>query len=459
MTRRFGPLLLAFVLTIGLLAPPVTAQQPDPGAALFREAYQILRDDALAQPTLDTLLQGADAGLRQFLRERGQNPTLLGTLSLTGDERVDLSAVLSRIDQAHAATDATRIQAVYAAIAGMVAALRDPNSAFFQPDAFAQFVRRTRGDDFVGIGIVIEDRGGQTVITDVLDNSPASESGLRDGDVILAVDGVSVAGMALEQVSQMIRGTEGTSVTLSIQRAGAFDPLSITLTRRRIQSRVVTTRLLPSGMGYLRLTQFIRGADAMVAEGLRTLLDQDVRGIILDLRGNPGGLLDVSVNIASHFLQQGDVVTLDTGRGPPTAYAVRPRLPKYAGPLVVLVDRGSASASEVVAGALQDAGIKLVGVRTYGKATVQAVYQLRDGSGLRVTVSRYLTPSGRDIDGRGLSPDIEVSSGGVPIGSPEDAPLNRAVAMLQQSAGQPSPVTAHPLPVMPEDALPVGVGP
>jgi carboxyl-terminal processing protease len=459
MTRRVGPLLLAFVLTIGLLAPPAVAQQADPVAALFREAYQILRDSALAQPTSDTLLQGADAGLRQLLRERGQSPTLLGTFSLTGDERVDLSAMLSRIDQAHAATDATRIQAVYAAIAGMVAALRDPNSAFFQPDAFAQFMRRTRGDDFVGIGIVIEDRGGQTVITDVLDNSPASESGLRGGDVILAVDGVSTAGMALEQVSQMIRGTEGTPVTLAIQRPGIFDPLSITLTRRRIQSRVVITRLLPSGMGYLRLMQFIRGADAMVAEGLRTLLEQDVRGIILDLRGNPGGLLDVSVNIASHFLQQGDVVTLDTGRGLPTAYAVRPRAPKYAGPLVVLVDRGSASASEVVAGALQDAGIRLVGVRTYGKATVQAVYQLRDGSGLRVTVSRYLTPSGRDIDGRGLSPDIEVSSGGVPIGSPEDAPLNRAVAMLQQSAGQPSPVITRPAPVMVDDALPVGVGP
>jgi carboxyl-terminal processing protease len=182
----------------------------------------------------------------------------------------------------------------------------------------------------------------------------------------------------------------------------------------------------------------VRGADDLVADGLRMLIEQGARSIILDMRGNPGGLLDVSVNIASHFLDRGVVVTLESGRGPATTYTVRPRTPKYTGPLVVLVDRGSASASEVVAGALQDAGIKLVGSRTYGKATVQAVYQFRDGSGLRVTISRYLTPAGRDIDGRGLMPDVEVFTAGVPIGSPDDTTLNRAVAMLQQSAMAPA---------------------
>jgi carboxyl-terminal processing protease len=158
---------------------------------------------------------------------------------------------------------------------------------------------------------------------------------------------------------------------------------------------------------------------------------------VLDLRGNPGGLLEASINIASHFMDGGVVVTLEGGRGQSTAYTVRPRAPRYTGPLVVLVDRGSASASEVVAGALQDAGITLIGTRTYGKATVQAVYRLRDGSGMRVTVSRYVTPAGRDIEGRGLVPDIEVSFAG-PIGSPDDAPLNRAVSWLQQAALAPT---------------------
>jgi carboxyl-terminal processing protease len=225
--------------------------------------------------------------------------------------------------------------------------------------------------------------------------------------------------------------------------------VNVQLTRRRIQARVVSTRMLSSGQGYLRLTQFIQGSDRLVAEALQTLINQGAKGIIFDMRGNPGGLLDVSVNIASHFLDQGVVVTLESGRAPATSYTVRPRTPKYTGPLVVLVDRGSASASEVVAGALQDAGIKLVGTRTYGKATVQAVYQFRDGSGLRVTISRYLTPSGRDIDGYGLMPDIEVSTGGAPIGSPDDAPLNRAVALLQQAALAPAQ------PVVPAPAAPV----
>jgi carboxyl-terminal processing protease len=174
-----------------------------------------------------------------------------------------------------------------------------------------------------------------------------------------------------------------------------------------------------------------------VAAGLRQLLQDGARGLVLDLRGNPGGLLEASVNIASHFIERGVVVTLDSGRGQTTAYTVRPRDPKYTGPLVVLVDRGSASASEVVAGALQDIGVKLVGTRTYGKATVQAVYRFRDGSGLRLTIARYLTPSGRDIEANGLTPDIEITSVGAAIGTADDAQLNRAVAVVQQAAEAP----------------------
>jgi carboxyl-terminal processing protease len=456
MKTRLVPALLMLVLTIGLLVPRVGAQTPEQGLALLVEVYRLLRNEALAQPTPETLLRGAEAGLRQMLREGGHDPAALTEMSLTGDERGDLEQLIRAVEQAAATARARPVTAVYAATAGMVAALRDPNSAFYVPDAFAQFIRRTRGDDFVGVGIVIEERSGHVIIMEVLDNSPASESGLRGGDIIIAVDGATTSGLALEQVSQMIRGTEGTPVTLQIQRAGQAQPLSVQLTRRRIQTRVVSTRMLASGQGYLRLTQFIQGSDRLVADALQTLINQGAKGIVLDMRGNPGGLLDVSVNIASHFLDHGVVVTLESGRAPATSYTVRPRAPKYTGPLVVLVDRGSASASEVVAGALQDAGIKLVGTRTYGKATVQAVYQFRDGSGLRVTISRYLTPSGRDIDGYGLMPDIEVQTSGVPIGSPDDAPLNRAVALLQQAALAPAQPAA-PAPAVPVPSTPAHV--
>lgn len=438
MRSRLTAILAAALLAIGAIAPPVSAQQADPGAVLFLEAYRILRDEALSQPTTETLLRGAEAGLRTILRDEGQNPAALLPLQLTGDERADLQQVLQRIEQVQAIARARPMAVVHAAAAGMVAALRDQNSVFYAPDAFAQFNRSIGREEFVGIGIILEDRGGQPTIMEVLENSPASESGLRAGDVILAVDGTPTAGLSLDQVSQMIRGAEGTPVTLRLARQGQADPMTVTLTRRRITQRVASTRLLPSRIGYLRLTQFVRGSDDLVAQGVNTLIEQGAKGLILDLRGNSGGLLDTAVNIASHFLVRGVVVTLESGRGGSTTYAVRPRTPKFTEPIVVLVDRGSASASEVVAGALQDAGIKLIGTRTYGKATVQAIYSFRDGSGMRVTVSRYLTPTGRDVEGRGLTPDIEVATGGAPIGSPEDAPLNRAVTLLQQSALAPA---------------------
>lgn len=434
MRDRLLPVLLALVLAAGVPVAPALAQPADIGVGLFLEGYRTLKEESLHQPSPETLLRGADAGLRGLLREEGQSPAALSALMVTGDERGDLEQFLHRIAQVQTLVRARPTAVVYAAISGMVSALLDPNSAFFSPDALVQLNNRIRGEEFVGIGIVIEERVGGTVITEVLEASPAIESGLRAGDTILAVDGVPAAGLSLDRVSQMIRGAEGSEVVLTIQRPGAAAPLSVTLVRRRIAQRVVATRVLASGIGYLRLSQFNQTSPEMVASGLRDLLDQGARGLVLDLRGNPGGLLEASVNIASHFLERGVVVTLESGRGGSTAYTVRPRDPKHTGPLVVLVDRGSASASEVVAGALQDAGIKLVGTRTYGKATVQAVYRLRDGSGLRLTVSRYLTPLGRDVEGRGLAPDVEVATGGALIGSPGDAPLNRAVAMLQQSA-------------------------
>ncbi len=441
MQRRLIPLLVALILAVGILAPPVRAQSTDVGLTLFIEAYKVLREESLAVPTSEVLLRGADEGLRNLLRDEGQSSAVLGPLTLTGDERADLDQFSQRIQQVQAISRQRQpIAVAYAAAAAMVTALRDPNSAFYAPDAFAQFIRRTRGDDFVGVGIVIEDKNGQTVITDVLEDSPASDAGLRAGDVILAVDGTPTVGRTLEQVSQMIRGNEGTQVVLTIRRAGAEQQQMITMGRRRLTQRVVSTRILPSGVGYLRLTQFTQPSADLVADGLRQLLQQGARGLVLDLRGNPGGLLESSINIASHFLDRGVVVTLDSGRGQTTPYTVRPREPKYTGPLVVLVDRGSASASEVVAGALQDTGTKLVGTRTYGKATVQAVYRFRDGSGLRLTIARYLTPAGRDIDAKGLTPDVEVSSVGAAIGSPDDSQLNRAVSLVQQAAEAPHTV-------------------
>jgi carboxyl-terminal processing protease len=437
MRSRFLTVLAGLVLAIGLATPPAFTQNASGGAALFVEIYRILRNEALGRPASDVLLRGAEAGLQQAIRNDGV-PFGLSALQLGGEERPDLEAFVHRIESAQSHLRRP-ISAAYGAVAGMVTALGDVNSSFYTPDAFALFIRRTRGDEFVGIGIVLETREGQAVIADVLEDSPASESGLRVGDVVVAVDGQSTLGLPLDRVSDLIRGAAGAQVSLRVRRQGDNE-ITATMVRRRIMQRVVSSRILPSGMGYLRLTQFTENSAELVARALQSLIEQGAKGIVLDMRGNPGGLLDASVSIASHFMDRGPVVTLESRRGAVT-HSVVPRTPRYAGPLVVLVDRGSASASEVVAGALQDAGVKVIGTRTYGKGTVQAIYTFpADQSGLRVTIARYLTPAGRDVDGRGLTPDFEATTAGAPIGSADDHALNRAVALLQQAS---STTTVH----------------
>lgn len=430
MRSRLLTVLAGLVLAIGLAAPPAFTQNANGGTALFVEVYRILRNEALGQPAAEALLRGAEAGLQQAIRADGV-PFGLSTLQLSGEERLDLDAFVQRVESAQSNLRRP-MAAAYGAIGGMVAALGDANSAFYTPEAFASFIRRTRGDEFVGIGIVLETKDGQAVIADVLEDSPAAESGLRAGDVVVSVDGQATIGLSLDRVSDMIRGAAGSQVVLRIRRQGEQE-MTATMVRRRIVQRVVSAKLLPSGIGHLRLTQFTESSSELVARALAGLLEQGAKGIVLDLRGNPGGLLEASVNIASHFMERGAVVTLESRRGA-TTHSVVPRTPKFSGPLVVVVDRGSASASEVVAGALQDAGIKVIGTRTYGKGTVQAIYTFpRDQSGLRVTIARYLTPTGRDVEGRGLTPDFEVTTAGAPIGSADDLALNRAIALLQQT--------------------------
>jgi carboxyl-terminal processing protease len=201
--------------------------------------------------------------------------------------------------------------------------------------------------------------------------------------------------------------------------------------------------MLTPTIGYLRLTQFRQGSADQIAGLLRQLQSEGARGIVLDLRNNPGGYLVESVDIASHFLREGLVTTVRRPRGRSTTYLVRPREPKFVENLVVLLNGRSASASEVVAGALQDAGVKIIGETSYGKASVQVVYEFNDGSGLRLTIARYLTRGGRDIDGAGLTPDIAVPIGLAVVGAAGDAQLQRAIATLSEYLQLSSLATGH----------------
>lgn len=261
-----------------------------------------------------------------------------------------------------------------------------------------------------GVGLSIGQRGGQTVVLQPIEGYSASEQGVRTGDIILTVDGVDVAGMPSDALSGLLRGEPGSTVTLVVRREGAPEPLTFILTRQRVQLDNVTYRGFASdGVGYIQLARFTRNAAGEVRDALAALQSEgDVRGLVLDLRGNPGGLLEEAVGIAGLFLPAGSVVVSTEGRAPEMERTYRsegaPVAPDL--PLVVLIDGASASASEIVAGALQDHDRAVVlGERTFGKGLVQVIRPLPYNTSLKLTVSKYLIPSGRSIQAVAYSRD------------------------------------------------------
>ncbi len=298
----------------------------------------------------------------------------------------------------------------YAAIREMLEKLEDPYTRFMDPQEFANMQVDTSGE-LTGVGIQIsqDEETKEIIVVAPIEDTPAFEAGIRSKDVILKIDGESTTGMELSDAVNKIRGKVGSQVTLLIRRGD--EQLEVPITRARIEIHPVrySRKLGPEGpVGYIRLTQFSANAAAEMGEAIRALEGEQVTGYILDLRSNPGGLLYSSIDIARMWLDKGTIVSTVNRQGVVDEEAATQRALTNK-PLVVLVDGGSASASEILSGALQDNDrAVLVGTRTFGKGLVQSVRSLADGSGLAVTVAKYLTPSGRDINTNGIEPDIQV---------------------------------------------------
>ncbi len=297
------------------------------------------------------------------------------------------------------------------AIDGMLAQLGDPNTRYLPPEA-EESARDTMEGEIQGIGVLVEMVDEQITVVSPFDGSPAEEAGIRPGDVFLQADGVDLTGMDLTEAAYLIRGPAGTSVHLLILRDTETFELDVTRDVVRIPS--VRGEILEDDIAYVRLSRFGNRTAEELQETLQTLLEQAPRGMILDLRNNPGGGLEASVDIADQFLDEGVVLTEQFGTG-------RERVFRSTGsglaqdiPLVVLVNEGSASASEVVAAAIRDheRGM-LVGVNTFGKGTVQTWHALSNGGGVRITTARWLTPGGDWVNEVGLTPDVVVEQGEV----------------------------------------------
>jgi carboxyl-terminal processing protease len=331
----------------------------------------------------------------------------------------------------------------WGAIRGALGTLNDPHTTFLEPQPRQREIEELSGR-FGGIGAYITQAEDGSIVLDPMPGLPAELAGIQKGDVVLRVDDTEVTQeMTADDVVALVRGKVGTKVRLTLRRAGQAEPLTFEIERQEIPSPSVEWRMLegPGNIGYIRIGIFSGRTAQEVEAALEELQALGMTRLVLDLRGNGGGLLDAAIDVASEFLPDG-VVAYQVEKGPAGSQAVAENpFPVKAGggftepPMVLLVDGGTASASEIVSGALQDRGrAKLVGQKTYGKGSVQSVYDLSDGSSVHITFAKWLTPNRRQIDAVGLAPDVEVALGEEDRNQGRDPQLERAVEVL--STGQ-----------------------
>ncbi len=309
--------------------------------------------------------------------------------------------------------DLSQGELINAAVKGMLQGL-DPHSTFMNADEYKEMQETTSGE-FFGVGIEISMENGQVVVVTPIEDTPAFRAGLQPGDIILSIDGQHAQELSLQEVVSRIRGPKGTEVELAVLHSNAKTPQTVRIKRDAIPLISVKTKPLGDGYYWVRLTRFSERTTEELKEAIKQAAQESkdnggIKGIILDLRNNPGGLLDQAVNVSDTFLSQGKIVSIK-GRDEKSEriYSARRQADDVDVPMVVLINAGSASASEIVAGALRDQKRALIlGERSFGKGSVQNIIPLADGSGLKLTVALYYTPNGSSIQAEGIVPDLEV---------------------------------------------------
>lgn len=334
-------------------------------------------------------------------------------------------------------------EAAYTAIQSMLSSLDDPFTRLLRPDQYHNLQTTTSGELMgLGLQVAIETTTGILEVIAPISGSPAEQAGIRARDRILKIDGVSTQALSLDDAASRMRGAVGTTVTLTVQRSETPDQSAdIVITRGHITLNPLQAEIRQTAAGrkiaLLRLSQFNANAASELGQAIRADEQQGVEGYILDLRNNPGGLLQAGIEIARYFLDEGIIVYTVNRQGIESSFDATGSALTHA-PLVVLINQGTASASEILAGALQDLGrAQLVGERSFGKGLIQSLFELEDGSGLAVTVAHYETPSHRDIHKQGIKPDIPVPQESLAydqIGTPADLQYERACELLNAMA-------------------------
>lgn len=325
-------------------------------------------------------------------------------------------------------------QLLEGAVRGMVDALDDPYSAFMNSEEFKEMQHYIQGS-IGGIGIYVGVKNNNIVVQSPIEGSPAALAGIRADDIIVKIDDKFTADFSYDEVVGMMRGEPGTLVKVSIMREGEANLLEYSLVREVIDLPTVSSNILPGEpkIGYLRLSMFASNSDEAMAEELQNLEQQGIAGLILDLRDNPGGDLGSAINIAKFFVPAGPIVHTVTRGGVTEIYEATGE-PAFTAPVVILINEGSASASEVLAGALKDTGTAvLIGEKSFGKGIVQSVIPLPSGDGLKITSSKYLTPKKIDIHEKGIEPDLLVVQEESVFENPaNDLQLQKAIKVLKE---------------------------
>lgn len=321
---------------------------------------------------------------------------------------------------------------VYGAISGMTDSLKDPYTNFLTPENAKKFEQDISGS-FGGIGAEIGIRNEQLIVIAPLKDSPAEKAGLRSGDKIIKIDDTLTAGLNLNEAIKLIRGPEGTKVVLTILRDNWEKAKEITIVRQIIQVPTLDWKMIDDKISYIQLYSFNENAAPLFYEAAINTLYKGAKGIILDLRDNPGGFLEVAVHLAGWFLERGkEIVTEKFRNGESKVFKAAGNEAFKNMPMVILINQGSASASEILAGALRDnRGIKLIGEKTFGKGSVQELRKLKDESVLKITTAQWLLPNGAVIEKNGLMPDYEVKLTDKDIETKKDLQLEKAIEVLK----------------------------
>ena len=421
---------------IAVLSAPVMPRADAASAPFVLSALKTLQknyvDQLAAAPLLNAALSAAE-------KKAGDEAGAPIPDAATDEQASSLFTQRFAEITAQAAGRASETDLAYAAVDGMLQSLHDSHTGFVPPALYQEIKRREAGQAaFSGVGIVLLHRDGQYYISEIYPGGPAEQAGVQVFDRVVAVDGQATSDLGDDQVSQMIRGSAGSRVTLTVQRAGAAEPIDVSIVRGAIHVPTVTDRMLPGEIGYIRLFEFVPGVGSSIRNAMQDLRGGGMRALVLDLRGNPGGLVSELRDVSSAILPQGSPVLqmrTRTGKSIVMQTPSAPIVPASV-PIVVLVDEGTASAAELLSAAIQESGRGVIeGTKTAGAVEIGITIDLPEGAGMSVTVARVFTGKGTRLEGQGVTPDTPESLTSQAMDEGHDSQLDRAIEILNTQLG------------------------